>query len=71
MARRGSYSVQKRLREARKRQKKMEKDERRAHQLSQKPDRDSEASSGVVAEGDPDLAGMVPGPQAPPEEFTR
>lgn len=67
MARRGSYSVQKRLREARKRQKKMEKDERRAYLQSQKPDPDAP----VEVEGDPDLAGMVPGPQAPPEEFTR
>ncbi len=65
MARRGSYSVQKRLREARKRQKKMEKEERRAYLQSQKTERDD------TAEGDPDLAGIVPGPQAPPEEFTR
>jgi hypothetical protein len=68
MARRGSYSVQKRLREARKRQQKMEKDERRAVQAGKKTARDEEPFEG---EGDPDLAGMVPGPQAPPEEFTR
>jgi hypothetical protein len=59
MARRGSFSVQKRLREAKKRQKKLEKDEKKDYRKENKGTGDDDA----------DIAEIVPGPQAPPEQF--
>jgi len=59
MARRGKFSAQKRRREAQKRQKKQEKEERRAMRKEDLPEEDS---GGTPAE-DPDIAGIVPGPQ--------
>ena len=58
MARRGKVSAQQRRREAQKRQKKQEKDERRAMRKEEEPGEDL----GAPAE-DPDIAGIVPGPQ--------
>ncbi len=67
MARRGKFSAQKRLREARKRQKKQDKDERRAERLD--GDELEEGPAPPPPEGDPDLAGIVPGPQPTLREF--
>ena len=58
MARRGKFSAQKRLREAAKRQKKQDKAERRERQ---KEDPEDEANDAPL--DDPDLAGIIPGPQ--------
>jgi hypothetical protein len=60
MGRKGGFSVQKRLREAAKRQKKMEKAERKARQLEES---EREEGEEMVSEEDPDIAGIVPGPQ--------
>ncbi len=60
MGRKGGFSVQKRLREAAKRQKKMEKAERKARQLEEQELDDGEEQE---SEEDPDIAGIVPGPQ--------
>jgi len=61
MGRKGGFSVQKRLREAAKRQKKMEKAERKARQDEEREEGEEEVVS--VSEEDPDIAGIVPGPQ--------
>jgi hypothetical protein len=58
MARRGGFSIQKRRREAAKRLKKMEKQERRD---AIREGREEEGA--VDTAGDPDIAGIVPGPQ--------
>ncbi len=58
MARRSKFSAQKRIREAAKLQKKQDKAERREQQL-----RESANNSTVDPNEDPDLAGIVPGPQ--------
>ena len=64
MGRKGGFSVQKRLREAAKRQKKMEKAERKARQVEEQEERDErEEVEPVQTEEDPDIAGIVPGPQ--------
>ncbi len=60
MGRRGGFSVQKRLREAAKRQKKMEKAERKARQVEEQELNEGEENE---SEEDPDIAGIVPGPQ--------
>jgi hypothetical protein len=61
MGRKGGFSVQKRLREAAKRQKKMEKAERKARQLEDQELQEGEEQP--QSEEDPDIAGIVPGPQ--------
>lgn len=60
MAKRGRFSAQKRRREAIKRQKKQEKMERR-----EKRKEDDVEGDDMDPEEDPDIAGIVPGPQAP------
>lgn len=71
MARRGKFSAQKRLREAKKRQKKQDKDERRAQLLDGEPEEAEEFARPPVPQpdGDPDLAGITPGPQPTLREF--
>jgi len=64
MANRGRPSVTKRQKEAARRDKQQRKAERKAERDSQKSDR-PEGDSGE----DPDIAGIVPGPQPLPEEF--
>lgn len=64
MANRGRPSVTKRQKEAARRDKQAKKLERKAERESQKGDR-PDADSGE----DPDIAGIVPGPQPLPEEF--
>jgi sRNA-binding protein len=63
MARNRSASFAKRAREKAKQEKNREKLERRAQRRSDK-DPALEAGAGE----DPDIAGIVPGPQPPPEE---
>ena len=63
MARPQKATQGKRLRELAKKEKKKEKLERRALRKAEK-----ESRPAVTGEGDPDLAGIVPGPQ-PPQEF--
>ncbi len=58
MARRGGFSIQKRRREAAKRLKKMEKQERRDQIREEKGN-----NEGLDSDEDPDIAGIVPGPQ--------
>jgi len=60
MGRRGKFSVQKRMREKVKHEKRQEKAERRSLRKEER-----EAMAEEEYEGDPDLAGIVPGPQPP------
>ncbi len=66
MGSRSGTSIQKRLREAAKRQRKMErqakKDQRAAERAEEK---ENDVKPEVAPGEDPDIAGIVPGPQAP------
>ena len=64
MANRGRFSAQKRRREARKLEKKQKKAEQRAER-QEKGDDDKPVPPGE----DPDIAGIVPGPQPTRKEF--
>ena len=66
MARPGPTTFAKRQREIRKRQKRQEKLERRAQRKVEKEDAAEEAPVNLSGE-DPDIAGMVPGPQPLPD----
>jgi hypothetical protein len=64
LANRGRPSVNKRLKEAARKQRQQQKAEKRAARAAEKQSK-PEIDSGE----DPDIAGIVPGPQPLPEEF--
>ena len=66
MARPGPTTFAKRQREIRKRQRRQEKLERRAQRKLEKEQAALEAPEGMPGE-DPDIAGIVPGPQPLPD----
>lgn len=66
MARPGPTTFAKRQREIRKRQKRQEKLERRATRKAEKDQAEVDAPE-ILTDEDPDIAGIVPGPQPLPE----
>lgn len=62
---RGRTTFEKRRKEMLRKERKQDKAERREQRKVEKAERDAAIENGE----DPDLAGIVPGPQAPPEEF--
>ena len=66
MARPGPTTFAKRQREIRKREKRKEKLERRAVRKAEK-DQATEDAPEILTDEDPDIAGIVPGPQPLPE----
>ncbi len=65
MGSRSGTSIQKRLREAAKRQRKMERQAKKKERAEERAE-EKEVPKPEVAPGeDPDIAGIVPGPQAP------
>lgn len=63
MSGRGRPSIEKRMREQQRQQRAREKEQRRAER---KRERDSRPAADGATGGDPDLEGIVPGPQPQP-----
>lgn len=64
MAQTGRPTLTKRQREAKNRQRREQKEERRAQRKAEKQDR-LENQDSVGKDVDPDIAGIIPGPQPP------
>lgn len=65
MGSRSGTSIQKRLREAAKRQRKMDRQAKKKERAEERAEEKEATKPEVIPGEDPDIAGIVPGPQAP------